>query len=163
MVCWLFGCAVLMAQPSLPDKYTWETDADFRRDSALVVQCLRWLTDADEVHSAENWSETNAFVMMWLSNTPLVTVNIDDAWRPELPDDVISEPLWFSMVHGYALRALTHPGVADEIEAHKSGLKAMAAYAREHKKQVRHFKEIRKVMRVSKKDKRLTRYLEDRL
>jgi hypothetical protein len=163
MVSWFCGCAFILAQPALPDEYAWETDADFRRDSALVVQCLRWLTDAGQVHDAEDWSETNAFVMMWLSNTPLITVKINDACLPPMPDDLIADPLWFSMIQGVALHKLTHSGSVDDIESHKCGLIALSTYAREHKEQVKPYREIRRLMRVSRKDKRLTRYLEDRL
>ncbi len=147
------------AQPGVPTSYAWETDAEFRRDSALVVECLRWLSTRGDTFSETTWSELNAFVLTWLSNTPLVTVQLDDRVIPPLPDnEVLADQLYFAFVHGSSLFALEHPNAPDALEKHKAGIVSMAVLARAHKQFLRGAREVRRAVRAAKKDARLSKY-----
>jgi hypothetical protein len=108
--------------PKIPEEYSWETPAQYKKDQGDIKKCLEYLCDAPLSYQVER-SEVNAYVMEWLSGSPDITVDIDTRALPFLS---YNEELIFPVVHGMALFQFTHPNITDKVVLHAHGIEVLA-------------------------------------
>jgi len=141
--------------PYIPEEYSWETPEDYARDSALVRRCLEWLCEADLREEFQSRSNANAFVMIWLSNSPWIQLDINSdalAFMPRNPD------LFFVFTHGMALHKMTHPTETGKIKLHAEGLKVVASLVKENDA-LRKEDYLKPILKASRSEKKLKKYV----
>ena len=135
-------------QPDIPEKFLLETKEDYDAQEDLVKDCLKWLLKQPLHKEMNKRNELNAFVMIWLSGSPTVELNIKSSAMPFLDTD---EELFFTFVHGMALYKMNHPDETDEVKLHTQGLISVAEQILQSEDHVKKTKEIKKLLKVYKK------------
>lgn len=113
--------------PPLPEAQVFEVASDYRSSDAKASDALVWLrTHTLDECNAER-ERLNAFVLVWLSGHPDITIDLNPAVMPFL--DTYPE-LLFPMLHGMASYQLGKPQASvDAAAAHASGLEVIVDVA----------------------------------
>ncbi|MDZ4752027.1 MAG: hypothetical protein SGI87_10460 [Flavobacteriales bacterium] len=140
--------------PVVPDEYSWNSASDYSMDSSLVAECLVWLCNAALYDRMECRSEVNLFVMEWLAGSPSVKIDVDSKLLPFTEEN---PELLFSYIHGMALYQLKNRRNDDLVKSRIEGLKAVSQLV-EREEDMKKSKDVRKLLRMAKSDKKLNNY-----
>ncbi|MCB0761377.1 MAG: hypothetical protein KDC12_07650 [Flavobacteriales bacterium] len=131
--------------PQVPDALVLNVAEDYAQYQGLVVKCLSWLVSTPSDVQIPEREELNAFVILWLSGAPDITVDVTTDCMPFLKDH---EDLFFTFLHGMALFQIKHPAENDPARLHEAGLEAVVFQVKETKcKRTPELKEILKAER----------------
>lgn len=144
-----FGILNITAQlgPNIPDDLILQSDEDYAGHLALARKSLAWLINTPLDEHIDKRNEVNAFVMLWLSGSPTITLEIDSKATPFIHDD---ETLIFPFIHGMALYQLGHPECKDKSKLHAEGLRVV----NKANKQSKCVKSTKTLKAISKAEKR---------
>ncbi|MBL0314773.1 MAG: hypothetical protein IPP69_02990 [Flavobacteriales bacterium] len=135
--------------PKIPEKYVWESEADYKKDEDVVKKTLKWLCQTPYGIDVEQRGLANAYVLEWLAGSPSIRLEINTAhiqFAESTPD------LFFSFIHGMALYKMEHPTAKDELSLYNNGFTVvaeLAAQSKEYSKQ----KELKDLLKAYKKGK----------
>lgn len=109
--------------PAFPEEAKFESNADYRAKDGLVKKYLEWLSDTPLDICLSEREQLNAFVLVWLSGHPDITVDVKSDAMPFFrahPD------LLFPMLHGMTIYEMDTP-VAEKnaVDAHVAGLETV--------------------------------------
>ena len=144
---------VLDAQvgPNIPDSLVMHSAKDYDNHMALAKKSLAWLINTPLDEHVHKRNEVNAFVMLWLSGSPTITLEIDSKATPFIHED---ETLIFPFIHGMALYQLGHPECTDRAKLHAEGLRTVNK-ASKQSRCVKSSKSLKAISKAAKK-KRLS-------
>ncbi len=134
--------------PHVPEELVLTEAAHYSEHKALVKKCLSWLVKTPKDECVETRDELNAFVILWLSGAPDLTVDVSTDCMLFIEEN---EDLFFTFLHGVALYQINHEKENDPVVLHAQGLKAVAHQAREAK--CAKSAEIKKILKADRKDK----------
>lgn len=129
LACSLTGYAQCSA-PNVPEELVLNEAADYAEHKALVKKSLSWLVKTPMDECVEAREELNAFVILWLSGSPELLVDVKTSCMPFIADN---EDLFFTFLHGVALYQINHRQETDPVVLHAQGLKSVAFQVRETK------------------------------
>ncbi len=133
--------------PSIPKDVVLNTEQDYAAQKSLVIKSLSWLISTPLEEHVDKRNELNAFVLLWLSGSPSLTLNIESKSMPFLEEN---EDLLFTFMHGMALYQLHHPKEKDKIKLHAEGLIAVARIVKMSK--VKKDGNLKKLLKAYRKD-----------
>lgn len=147
----LICCLSLTAQigPNIPDDIVLQTEKDYDGYEGLAKKSLAWLINTPLDEHVDKRNEVNAFVMLWLSGSPKITLDIDSKATPFIRED---ETLIFPFIHGMALYQLGHPECTDRAKLHAEGLKTVNK-ANKQSSCVKNTKTLKAISKAVRKDK----------
>jgi hypothetical protein len=145
-----FGILGATAQigPNIPDDLVLQTDKDYEDHLGLARKSLAWLINTPLDEHLDKRNEVNAFVMLWLSGSPTITVEIDSKATPFIHDD---ETLIFPFIHGMALYQLGHPACDNKAKLHAEGLRVVNK-ANKQSKCVKSTKTLKAISKAAKRN-----------
>jgi hypothetical protein len=160
LVLWISHSAIGQdgRKPEISDTIKWETAADYDRDRELIIKCLKWLCTAPMGQDVIYRSEANAFVLRWLSGSPDVLVEIDEAVFDftEGNDEIL-----FSVIHAMALTTMTKK---KEMDKEKLAVETMRIVCElvDSSEKYSADKKMKAVLKAYRKDK-LEEYVRERM
>ena len=109
--------------PTLPQEVSFDSKADYRSKDAAVRNCLEWLVSTPLDLCNEERDQLNAYVLVWLSGHPDITVDVkSDA----MPFFRAHPELLYPVLHGMAIYQMeTAKEEANTIAAHAAGIEAV--------------------------------------
>ncbi|MFT4679230.1 MAG: hypothetical protein ACI84C_001022 [Flavobacteriales bacterium] len=116
--------------PNVPEELVLAEAAHYGEHKALVKKSLAWLVKTPMDECTEAREELNAFVVLWLSGSPEIRVDVKTSCMPFIEDN---EDLFFTFLHGVALYQINHRQETDPVVLHAQGLKSVAFQVREAK------------------------------
>lgn len=138
----------IVAQPDLPSEYTLELAEDYEQYEETVIQSLKWLLKTPVEESVNLRAKHNAFVLIWLSGSPSINIDIDSKAMPFMEKH---EDLFYTFLHGMALYALKHQDKkTDSLKNHTAGIKAVATMV-EQSHAIKIDSSLRKLMKAYRK------------
>lgn len=146
----MLSYGMMIGQIVLPDEYVLNTQEDYEAHEELVVQCLEWLLDTPLNENRNHRNEVNGFIMIWLSGSPEISLDIKSRAMPFLEQD---EELFFTFLHGMSLYKLKHKKEEDLILLHAEGLRAVAKQSLQSEDHVERTKVIKKIVKAHKKSR----------
>ena len=147
----------LLAQPSIPEEFDLTHGEDYAQYEPLVIESLEWLLKNPIDQDLEKRTELNAFVMIWLSGSPNIEMQINSTWLKFTEEN---EELFFTFLQGMALHQLEHPKEKDLVRLHAQGLNAVARQVIECQGCVKSNKALKKLIKAYKKGKMMS-YVEE--
>jgi hypothetical protein len=148
MVAFPAAIAAQCNAPNVPEELVLTEAAHYSEHKTLVKKCLSWLVKTSKDECVETREELNAFVILWLSGAPDITVDVSTDCMPFIEEN---EDLFFTFLHGVALYQMNHEKESDPIVLHAHGLKAVAFQLRESK--CTKSAESKKILKADRKDK----------
>lgn len=122
----IFNVSLFAQLPEIPSEYEWTAAEDYKISQDHVEKCLKWLCTSPLGEHVALRSETNAYVMLWLSGTPDFTLHIDS----EKLFFLDSHPeLLYTYIHGYAYYLLSHRNALSNEKADLEGYKVVCELA----------------------------------
>lgn len=135
--------------PNIPDSLILNSEKDYDSYMALAKKSLAWLIHTPLDEHTDKRNEVNAFVMLWLSGSPKITLEIDSKATPFIHDD---ETLIFPFIHGMALYKLGHPECEDKVKLHAEGLRTVNK-ASKQSSCVKSTKALKAIRKATKKNR----------
>lgn len=133
--------------PDIPDEFSLNTLEDYQQHEALLKKGLAWLLNTPLDEFVDERNEVNAFVLLWLSGSPYVKLEISSDVLPFLETD---PDLIYPFMHGMALYKLNHGKCEDSIQLHAEGLRGVAkAVSQSHN--VKKTRDIRALLKAERK------------
>jgi len=149
----LLANAAIQAQPQycpkLPSKYSWETNKDYKRDEALVLKTLQWLSVTPLNDEIPTRGSANLFVMQWICGSPRLKIEINTDMLPfyiDYPD------LLFPYIHGMAQCKLMKNADCSELQAMISGFECVA-FMIQSDTELKKAKALQPIVKARKKNK----------
>lgn len=137
--------------PEIPDEFVLESEDDYRHYEALAKKGMAWLLDTPVDEFTDERNEVNAFVLLWLSGSPYVNLDISSDVMPFLE----SHPdLIYPFMHGMALYKINHGKCEDAIQLHAEGLRGVAKVLG-NTKSIKKNRELRDLVKANKKGRLL--------
>ncbi|MEO0404550.1 MAG: hypothetical protein AAF193_06730 [Bacteroidota bacterium] len=134
----------------------WVTVADYKKAESEIKKALKWLRTKGLYECKEQRSDLNAYVMLWLSESPYLSIEVNSEVLPFLKDDA---DLLFVMIQGMAQYQLRYPKEEDALKIHKAGLEYLAQVVKQTKKYL-HKRSLRPLLRAVRK-KRVDEYVQE--
>lgn len=111
----------------VPQNYSLETSSDYRANAPAVKKCLEWLLETPLHEFPDKRDEVNAFVMLWLTGTPTLTVETKSSLMPFIEKN---EELFYTFVHALSLYHIKNR----EVEKHADVEFALSEVIRMYRK-----------------------------
>lgn len=109
--------------PTLPKEVNFESKADYRSKDAAVRNCLEWLVSTSLDLCTEERDQLNAYVLVWLSGHPDITVDVNSDAMPFFRSN---PELLYPMLHGMTIYQMETPKEElNSIDAHVAGIEAV--------------------------------------
>ncbi|NQX91090.1 MAG: hypothetical protein HRT74_02945 [Flavobacteriales bacterium] len=134
----------------------WVTVSDYKKAEPEIKKALNWLRSKGLHECKEERSDLNAYVMLWLSESPYLTIEVNSSLLPFLKDDA---DLLFVMIQGMAQYQLKHPKEEDALKIHKAGLEYLAQVVKQSRKYL-HKKSVKPLLKAARK-KQLDNYIQE--
>lgn len=135
----------------VPKKYKLENSSDYRAHAPAVERCLKWLLDTPLHEYPEKRAEANAFVMLWVTGTPTMTIETSSSLMPFIKKN---EELFYTFVHALTLHHLQHEEVQSDSDLEFALIEVIKMYRKS--KNLRdddEMKELRRARRWGRLDK----------
>lgn len=97
----------------VPKNYKLETSSDYRANAPAVKQCLEWLLETPLHEYPDKRAEVNAFVMLWLTGTPTLTIETNSSLMPFIEKN---EELFYTFVHALTLYHIRNKEVEPQAD-----------------------------------------------
>lgn len=155
---WAFSAELVMAQcdpPALDVTLTFNQPDDYRKADRSAVAAIDWLAEYPLTECEDDRNRLNAYVLVWLSGHPDVTVNLETKVFPFLTDHPeLLFPVLFAMGK-YVLLNQNDSNVL--LNQHVAGLEAVLKIA-DTEKNYRSDPTIKSLRKMRRKD-HLTSYV----
>ncbi|MEZ4799490.1 MAG: hypothetical protein R2809_06895 [Flavobacteriales bacterium] len=102
----IVAVSLLQAQtPEIPAEYEWTVAEDYRKAESHIEKCLKWLCVTPLGEHVALRSETNAYVLTWLSGTPDYAIDVPSYYVQLIGEN---KELLYSYIHGAAYYLMNH-------------------------------------------------------
>lgn len=147
--------------PVMPEGQAFEVASDYRSSDAKASDALIWLSSHPIDECTNIRERLNAFVLVWLSGHPDITINLNPVVLPFLDE---YPELLFPMLHGMAAFQLGKPlSTVNSAAVHAAGLKVIVDVAGRSDTYRRHndIRALRKMRRRGKLEAHCRSLLEE--
>lgn len=145
-----FGVGHANAQlPEIPNEYGWTLAEDYKSSESHVEKCLKWLCSSPLGEHVALRSETNAYVLTWLSGTPDYTVEVPNYFLELIGEN---KALLYSYIHGAAYYQMTHKTAKNQDKIELEACKVVCEMALSSEKLSKD-KSLRSLLKAYKKGK----------
>ena len=106
----------------------WETESDFREAEPNVIENIVWLEEHPLATESNDTKAISEYVIQWLSETPYVTVRLDEVFTSTIINDrryKYADKFRVTYLFGKSLYVMTNPGGDEEALACKRGVEGM--------------------------------------
>lgn len=110
------------AGPSIPRDLRFEEADDYRKADALAADCIQWLLSPEALQCEMKRKELDAFVMVWISGHPDITVNVDPKLLPYLKT---YPELLFPSIYAMTADIMSGNGSEDPYNQHAVAVEAI--------------------------------------
>jgi hypothetical protein len=135
-----------------------EKPEDYAAYEQVVVNCVNWLMNTPINEQTEKRRESNAFLLMWLTGSPNVNIEINQ----QIVTFMASSPeLLMIFMGGWAKQALETKEPKNKIAGNLAGLEAVIEFYTKNKAKMGKDKNVEKFIKM-KEDRTLREYIESK-
>ena len=131
---------------NIPNNPTLETEADYKRTEPYVLKTIEWIQNTPLNEQKELRTKANAFLLIWLTGSPTVTVEIG----PNMVTESCEECLMI-FLSGWTKYSLSNNYSKDKAEGALAGAEAVIAFYKKNKSALGRQPEIEKWIKKQKK------------
>ena len=142
----------------VPDNYKFETDDDYTKYESDVIKGVTWLIDTPLEKEPDKRKEVNKFLMMWLTGTPNVTIEISQ----EIVTFLDCADCLMVFMGGWAKYALENDYSKNLIKGNLAGVESVIEFYERNKKTLGKIKEIQNYKKLRDKGE-LENHIESKL
>ena len=151
--------AVLQAQQL--SEQNWSSEADFRKDEAIVLENIAWLENQPLATATNDTKALTEYVLNWLAGTPYISVTYDEIFLSNLTNSKkykFGEKFRVTYLFGKSYYLIENQEGPIEAKACARGIEGMVTVYNELKKVDPSVRDslLEKYSRLAKKDKLLT-------
>lgn len=144
-------CVVVSAQEyTVPKNVKFENKEDYAPYEPQVLETIKWLLNTSLGKEANKRTEANTFLMMWLTGTPNVSININADLLTFIKENT---ELLMPFMAGCVQYCLENSYSKDNIQIHKAGIEAAVAFYRKNRGYLKKDSNIEKYERLIEKGK----------
>lgn len=134
----------------VPENVKFENKTDYATYEPQVKETIDWLLGTSLGKEPNKRTEANAFLMMWLTGTPDVSININTDLLPFVKK---SPELLMPFVAGCVKYSLDNDYSKDDIQINKAGIETIVAFYRNNRGYLKKDGDIEKYEKLIEKGK----------
>ncbi|MAY82990.1 MAG: hypothetical protein CMP59_02565 [Flavobacteriales bacterium] len=156
-ICLLFLSLGLIAQEvDIPKDLKLENAEDYKETEQLFIDGANWLLNTPVEEEANKRKEINRFLMMWMTGSPTVTIELVAGIIPaECPDCLMS------FMSGWTKYSLENDYASDKIECAVAGAENAIEFYKSNKSELGKNSDMETLLKQQKKGK-LKEYIESK-
>ena len=131
----------------IPKDVKLETKEDYQRSESLVIESIDWLSKNPITYKRNKRKELNAFLLMWVSGSPTVSVELVEGIVPsECPDCLMM------LIGGWVKYSLTNDYSKNKNKAAMAGVDMLIDFYTKNRKELGKNKVAENLIKLKKKD-----------
>lgn len=134
----------------VPKNVKFENKEDYATYESQVKETIDWLLVTSLGKESNKRTEANAFLMMWLTGTPDVSINVNTDLLPFVKK---SPELLMPFIAGCVRYSLENNYSKDDIQINKAGLETIVAFYRNNRGYLKKDDSIEKYEKLIEKGK----------
>ena len=137
----------LMAQEiEIPNDIKLETEADYKANEDLVLESIEWIQNTPVAFNPTKRQEVNRFLILWITGTPSVTIELLDGIVPLDCSECL-----IPFLAGWTKYSLENNYSKNKVEGALAGLEQSIAFYEKNKADLGKNKEMEKLIKRQQK------------